>query len=50
LIPPRVDGIPSFVVLTGCADRLEVTVSLPNVLATDGRLERLLDAISQVLQ
>lgn len=50
LIPPRVDGIPSFVVLTGCADRLEVTVSLPNVLATDGRLERLLEEISQVLQ
>ncbi|MEN6472949.1 MAG: hypothetical protein ABFD81_02950 [Syntrophaceae bacterium] len=50
LIPPRVDGIPSFVVLTGCADRLEVTVSLPSVLATDNRLERLLDDISQVLR
>jgi len=49
LIPPRMDGIPAFVVLTGCADRLEVTVSLPNVLATDNRLERLLDDISQVL-
>lgn len=50
LIPPRVDGIPSFVVLTGCADRLEVTVSLPTVLATDNRLERLLDDISQVFE
>lgn len=49
LIPPRMDGIPAFVVLTGCADRLEATVSLPNVLATDNRLERLLDDISQAL-
>lgn len=50
LIPPRVDGIPCFVVLTGCAERLEVTVSLPNVLATDNRLERLLDDIERVLR
>jgi len=50
LIPPRVDGIPAFVVLTGCADRLEVTVSLPNVLATEGRFERLLDDIDRVLR
>jgi hypothetical protein len=49
LLPPRMDGIPAFVVLTGSTGRLEITVSLPNVLATDNRLENLLKDISRVV-
>jgi hypothetical protein len=49
LIPPRFDSVPAFAVLTGHEDRLELTLSLPDVLATDNRLEKLLENISQVV-
>lgn len=50
LIPPRFETIPAFVVLTGSGKRLEITVSVPNALAGDGRLNRLLDDISEALK
>ncbi|OHD63391.1 MAG: hypothetical protein A2176_00430 [Spirochaetes bacterium RBG_13_51_14] len=49
-IPPRFDGLPAFVVLTGKTDRLEMTVSVPNSLAGGGRFERLLDDIGTALK
>jgi len=50
LIPPRMDGLPAFVVLAGSRDRLEITASLPNVLAGNGRFDQLLDDIRKALQ
>jgi len=50
LIPPRMDMLPAFVVLTGSPNHLEVTISVPNVLASGGRLDRLLDDIREALQ
>jgi len=49
-IPPRMDGLPAFVVLAGCNDRLEMTVSVPNVLAGNGRFDRLLHDIRKALE
>jgi NRPS condensation-like uncharacterized protein len=49
-VPPRMDGLPAFVVLAGCKDRLEMTVSVPNVLASNGRFDRLLHDIRKALK
>jgi hypothetical protein len=45
--PPRADAQPAFVVLAGKTGRLELTLSVPNVLASNGRLDRLLDEIRE---
>jgi hypothetical protein len=49
-IPPRFDGLPAFVVLSGCRERLEMTISVPNVLASNGRFDRLIDDIRDAIQ
>lgn len=49
-VPPRMDGMPVFVIFAGTTDRLEITVSVPNALAGDGRLDQLLHDISAALQ
>jgi NRPS condensation-like uncharacterized protein len=49
-IPPRMDGLPAFIVLAGSKNRLEVTVSVPNVLAGDSRFERFLDDIGNAIK
>jgi len=50
LIPPRMDILPAFVVLTGVPGRLEVTVSVPNALAGEGRFDRLLNDLRNALR
>jgi hypothetical protein len=49
-IPPRFEGLPAFVALTGCNGRLEMAVSIPRILADHGRFERLLDDLREALE
>jgi hypothetical protein len=49
-VPPRMDGLPAFIVLAGSRNRLEITVSVPHVLASDSRFERLLEDIQNAVQ
>jgi len=48
-IPPSWDIYPVFIVLSGSKDRVEIIVSVLNSLATDNRLERLLQGIRQTI-
>jgi hypothetical protein len=49
LIPPRFDGLVSFVVLTGTKDRVEMMLSVPKAMGGNGRFESLLEDISKSL-
>jgi hypothetical protein len=49
IIPPCIDSVPAFVVLTGGPDRLEITSSAPWALADDNRLEQLLERITHAI-
>ena len=49
-IPLRIDVLPAFVAIFGSPNRVEVTVSVPNALASGGRFDRLLDDISEALK
>ena len=49
-IPPRMDGLPSFIVLAGSKNGLEITVSVPHVLAGESRFERFLEDVGNAIQ
>ncbi len=48
-IPPVTEFIPLFLVITSAHDLIEIIISTPNVLSTDGRLNRLANSISSGL-
>jgi hypothetical protein len=48
-IPPYTDLMPAFLTLTGCKDREEICITMPNSLGSENRMERLLHDICQAL-
>lgn len=48
-IPPGTDSSPFFLATAGTEDRVELTASVPRVLATDGRLEAVLGTLVAAL-
>jgi hypothetical protein len=48
-LPVPWNGFPVFIVLTGTKDRVDMIFSVPNTLATENRLERLLTDIRRVV-
>lgn len=46
LIPPAYDGVPLFLVLSGCDDGFDLAARAPQALAGDGRLKALLEEIA----
>jgi len=49
-IPPDIENIPCFISLNGRKDGVDLIVSIPKVLSSDGRIDELLDSISLGLQ
>jgi hypothetical protein len=48
-IPPYTDLMPAFLALTGCKDREEICITMPNSLGSENRIEHLLHDICQAL-
>ncbi|MDA8142257.1 MAG: hypothetical protein M0036_26725 [Desulfobacteraceae bacterium] len=49
-IPPGTEGKPLFVTLAGCGEFIEVIISMPKTLASNGRIDQLLDRIVSQLK
>lgn len=45
-IPPLSDYVPFFLLITGSEDRVEMILSLPNQLATNGRMDAVLNSLN----
>ncbi len=48
-IPPGIEFFPIFTTITGMEDNIEIMVSIPNVLGSHGRLEKMIHAIQTQL-
>lgn len=48
--PPRSPGLPLFVMLGGDAGGVSVSAAMPRALASEGRLDRLLDALASAIR
>ena len=44
-VPPGTDGKPFFITLSGCGGSIDIVLAMPKILATNGRLDRLLSNI-----
>ncbi len=50
LIPPGIDNLPLFLTLSGFNNVVDILVTLPKILATDGRIEELIENIASGLK